>query len=164
MSTDGKVPLFTPLNILGVKYLCDSYIDGSAHRSKVVEEVTDNLVIDDNGEPMNDCWRQYRVLLGGGSCEEISTYNQILAHLEKQYQDDINCEVYTSKFWTCKEILDHHKVERKVMVPVKWEDNSFTWEPFCLTEKDNPVTIADYSRKEMNINHLVEQAHFELYE
>ena len=38
------------------------------------------------------------------------------------------------------------------MVLVKWEDNSCTWEPLNIIGKDDPVTIADYAKR----NDLIE--------
>jgi hypothetical protein len=37
MSTDGKVPIFTPSNIIGFTYLSELEVDGSVHRAKIVE-------------------------------------------------------------------------------------------------------------------------------
>jgi hypothetical protein len=92
------------------------------------------------------------VSVGDGSPEDILTYNQILAHLEKQHQDDIKRELHGEKFWTFKEILDHCRVEGQLMVFVKWEDNSYTWEPLNIIGKGDPVTIADYAKR----NDLIE--------
>jgi hypothetical protein len=117
------------------------------HRAKIVEEVSDNFDIDENGEPFNDGWRQYCVSLGDGSHEDILTYNQILAHLEKQSKDDIKRELHGEKVWTFKEILDHCRVEGQLMVLVIWEDNSCTWEPLNNIGKGDPVTIADFAKR-----------------
>jgi hypothetical protein len=54
MPTDGKVPVFTPSNIIGLTYLRERDVDGSVHRAKIVEEVSDNIRIDENGEPVHD--------------------------------------------------------------------------------------------------------------
>ena len=63
------------------------------------------------------------------------------------------------------------------MVLVKWEDNSCTWEPLNIIGKNDPVTIADYAKrndlvdtpgwkrfrryakKEKKINRLLKQVH-----
>jgi hypothetical protein len=55
ISTDGKVPVFTPLDIIAITYLRELKVDGSIYPAKVVEEATDNLGIDENSEPMNIC-------------------------------------------------------------------------------------------------------------
>jgi hypothetical protein len=43
-------------------------------------------------------------------------------------------------------ILDHCRVEGQLMVLVKWEENSCTWEPLNIVGKDDPVPIADYAK------------------
>jgi hypothetical protein len=62
---------------------------------KIVEKASDNLDIDEYGEPVNHGWRQYRVSLGDSSHEDILIYNQFLAHLEKQHQNDIKLKVHS---------------------------------------------------------------------
>ena len=64
------------MNILGLTYLREREFNGSIHRAKVVEEVTKDE-LDENGEPTNDGWREYRVIFGDGTREEILTYNQM---------------------------------------------------------------------------------------
>jgi hypothetical protein len=81
MSTDGKVPVFTTLNIIRITYLREREVDSSVPRAKVVEEVTDNLSIHENSKAVNNGWRHYCVSLVDGSYEDILRYNQILAHL-----------------------------------------------------------------------------------
>jgi hypothetical protein len=121
MSIGGKIPVFIPSNIIGLTNISDREVDGSVDRAKVVEEVADNFDIDENGEPGNDGWREYRVSLGDGYHEDTLTHNQILAHLEKQHPDGIKRELHDEKFWIFKEILDHR---------------SFTWEPLNIIGKD----------------------------
>ena len=104
------IPVFTPSNIIGLTYLREREVDGSVQHTKIVE-VTDNFDIDENGEPLKDGWRQYHVSLGDGSREDIITYDQILAHLEKQHQDDIKRKLHDEKFWTFNEFPDHCRVE-----------------------------------------------------
>ena len=153
VSSDGQLPIFNPLNIVGLTYLQEREVDGSVHRAKVVEQVTSeddydkDEGLDENGEPANDEWRKYRVQFGDGTREEILTYNQILNHLEKQHARDVKRELDGERFWIFKEILDHWKVEGKWMVLTKWEDNSATWEPLNVIGKDDPVTTAEYARR-----------------
>ncbi len=56
MSTDNKVPVFIPSNSIGLAHLREYEVDGSVHRAKIIDKVSDNFNIDENGEPVNDDW------------------------------------------------------------------------------------------------------------
>jgi hypothetical protein len=87
----------------------------------------------------------YRIELGDGTREDIMTYCQILEHLERQAESNLNNSSSDEKLWIFESIEDHQRVDNKWQVLVKWEDGSKTWEPLNVIAKDDPVTVARYA-------------------
>ena len=88
--------------------------------------------------------------------EEIVTYNEILNHIENDFEDESNV-------WTFKSISAHqgpltvnspHYKGSRYNVLVNWETGEQTYEPLALIAADDPVTCAIYAKE----NNLLEEA------
>jgi hypothetical protein len=51
--------------------------------------------------------------LGDGTCKDIMTYRQILEHLERQAESNLNNNSSDEKLWIFVSIEDHQRVDNK---------------------------------------------------
>ena len=85
--------------------------------------------------------------------EEVMSYNQILAHIEKDSEDET--------LWKFKRISahegpltpGHHNWKGSSFnVMIEWENGEITSEPLSMIAKDDPVTCAIYARENKLLN------------
>jgi hypothetical protein len=96
---------------------------------------------------------EFLVSLPDGKAEEILTYHELISLIGDQYDDHHS---NPDKLWTFKGIIGHegplsprdsNYKGSSFNVLVQWEDGSVTSEPLDIFAKDDPVTCADYAKK-----------------
>jgi hypothetical protein len=131
-------PHFDPLSISGLTFLRDREVDGTVHCARILEQLPP-----EGSDSIDDDYL-YCIKLGDGSCKDIMTYRQILEHLERQAESNLNNNSSDEKLWIFVSIEDHQHVDNNWQILVQWEDGSKTWEPLNVIAKDDPVTAATY--------------------
>jgi hypothetical protein len=77
-------PHVDPLNIIGLTFLRDREVDGTVHRARIIERLPP-----EGSDSIDDDYL-YRIEFGDGTREDIMTYCQILEHLERQAESNLN--------------------------------------------------------------------------
>jgi Reverse transcriptase (RNA-dependent DNA polymerase) len=84
--------------------------------------------------------------------DEILTYNEVLAHIEKEKNEKEND---TEQLWNFRRIVgnqgpflkgdkDHKGSTYNLLI--EWENGESTYEPLHIVADDDPVTVAEYAR------------------
>ena len=93
-----------------------------------------------------------------GQHEEIVAYNDIIAHIEKDYDESSNG---TERLYKFRDITAHQRplisTDRsykgsKYNILVEWETGETTYEPLDLIAKTDPVTCAIYAKRNGLLN------------
>ena len=139
-----NMPGFTPDDLIGRTFLDIPTEDGEKIRKTIAQKIT----YEDEDERID-----FLVKSGHGQPEEIVTYNDILAHIERnQTEEDENGE----RQWRFRDIKAHQGPlapgDRAYKgstynVLVEWETGETTYEPLNIIAQDDPVTCAMYAKR-----------------
>jgi len=139
-----KMPMFDPSGFIGCTFLKESEEDGQHFCTKIVEAIVENEEqLANEPEKIKFCCS-----VNDDEYEEIITYNEILAHLDK---DSLDAMIV----WRFKSITAHEGPLKpgdpsyngsKYNVLVNWETGESTFEPLHIIAADDPVTCAVYAK------------------
>ena len=140
-----EIPKFSPEDLLGLTFLKETP-DGEKLRAKVTRKIMDR-------DAENHQNIKFLINCGDDAYEEIIAYNELSDIIDRQHQAEADGE---QDVYTFVDILDHdgpltkqspNYKESLYNVRVRWTDGSETWEPVNMMQKDDPVTLANYAKK-----------------
>ena len=105
-SENAQLPTFDSLSIIGMTFLREREADGTINRAFVREQLPPDYVED-------EMELQFIVEMGDGSRMDVMSYNQILNHLNSQYEDDYVKLQNGDKFCSFRSVKEHKKIEGK---------------------------------------------------
>ena len=96
---------------------------------------------------------KYLISIGNGNKEEIVTYNHMLDVVNKRLEEVEDKDAHET-LWFLENIVGHrlNHDKKKYSVKVRWSTNEETWEPLDIIAVDDPVTCAEYARRNRLIN------------
>jgi hypothetical protein len=148
-SLQRRMVTIDPADLLGRTFLKDSEEDGQRFRARIVRAILDA----DSERQKDPQYIKFICSVDGGTADEIFTYNEVLDHIER---DDNDAQNDTEQFYKFRRISAHqgplHTSDKEYKgstynVLVEWETGETTYEPLDLIAKDDPVTCADYARR-----------------
>jgi hypothetical protein len=145
-----------PKDLIGRTFLKDTEEDGQRFRARVVRAVVDK---EDELKKGSD-YLKFICEIPNSTVDEILTYNEILDHIERDNNDIDND---TEQLYKFRRITSHQGPLRTsdkdykgstYNVLVEWETGETTFEPLDLIASDDPVTCAEYAKR----NNLLDTA------
>ena len=149
-SGSKPMPTFDPSGLIGRTFLLPPEENGERHRAKVTRQVVE-IIVQDNGQRVENI----NVILdiGNGKVEELSSYNQLLQHLENAQDYDMGMDQELYRF---RAIIGHQGPllasdpdwkGSKYIVQVEWETEEITFEPLSIIADDDEVTCTAYAKE-----------------
>ena len=143
-----QLPKFSPEELIGVTFLRERDGTGQILRTKVIRQ----LINDDL-----ETHQRIRFLIQSGSddnlVDDVITYTELSDLVDQQNTaEDLNPD----RPWIYKSVKAHqgplhtkhpNYKGSKYNLLVLWEDGTETYEPLVTMIKDDPVTVADYAKK-----------------
>ena len=86
----------------------------------------------------------YRVEYPSGK-QDIYTYTELINVLNKADDD-------REERWMFDEIAGHRKVGNHIELLIQWDTREMTWEPLSNIKRDDPITIAKYTKEKELLN------------
>ena len=132
-------------NLLGRSFLLPPENNGERHMAKIID-------IDDLGQTLEDI--KFKLKINKDQAEEIMSYNQLMDYIQK----GTDAEEDPDSLVKCRDIVSHqgplestgpNNKWSKYNVMVEWESGEVTYEPLTLISKDDPITCALYTSKDM---------------
>ena len=134
---------FAPDDLIGRTFLTTPNDQGERHRATIHQKI----LHEDDDERI-----EFLIKKGNGMADEIVAYNDILAHLEREYDESKDGE----RQWRFRDITAHEGPlspgdksykGSTYNVLVEWETGETTFEPLSVIIKDDPVTCAMYAKR-----------------
>jgi hypothetical protein len=130
--------------LIGRSFIMDSQDDGQKIWARIVKLIEDHDALLENNKD------RFKVLLSqiDDTCEEFTTYNQLLWYLAKDSQSET--------LWKFKRITLHQGLllpphpdynGSSYNLMIEWENGEVSSEPLLVIAKDDPVTCAIYTKE-----------------
>ena len=149
-SRSKPMPTFDPTDLIERTFLLPPEENGERHRAKINRKVLE-IIDQENGHRVENI--NFIPDIGNGKVEELSSYNQLLEHLENAEDNDMGMDQELFKF---RAIIGHQGPlvasdpdwkGSKYSVQVEWETGEITYEPLSIIAADDPVTCAVYAKE-----------------
>jgi hypothetical protein len=143
-----------PKDLIGRTFLKDAEEDGQRFRARVVRAIVDRETEQKKGHE----YMKFICEVPDSMVDEIFTYNEIFYHIERDNNDLENDKEQLYKF--CR-IAAHQRPlstsdkdwkGSKYNILVEWETGETTYEPLNAIAADDPVTCAEYAKKNNLLN------------
>jgi hypothetical protein len=146
---DRKTKMITidPKELIGRTFLKETEEDGQRFQARVV------WAIIDKEKQQDPQYTKFLCEVDGDVADKILTYNEILDHIERESND---LENDTEQVYKFREISAHQGPLRAsdkdykgslYNILVEWETGETTYEPLDLIAEDDPVSCAEYARR-----------------
>ena len=144
------MPTFNPSDLIGRTFLLPPEENGERHRAKVTRQLVE-IIDQDNGQRVENI--NFSLDIVNGKVEELSSYNQLLEHLENAQDHDLGMDQELYRF---RAIIGNQGfllasdpvwIGSKYNVQVEWETGEITIEPLSISAADDPVTSAAYAKE-----------------
>jgi len=136
------MPVFSPIDLVGRTFLLEPCEDGQRFRARIVKAIEDHEdTLAHHPEHL-----QFLCSINDDAAEEIMSYNDILAHIQRDEDSNI--------VWKFRRITSHEGPLKpnhpnykgsSYNVLVEWENGEITSEPLSIIAADDPVTCAIYA-------------------
>ena len=149
-----RMPTIDPKDLIGRTFLKETETDGQRFRARIVRAIIDK----DNEVKKDPQYIKFLCEIDGETADEIISYNQILDHIER---DSLDQENDTEQLYRFQKISAHQGPllptdkdykGSSYNVLVEWESGEVTYEPLDLIAKDDPVTCAEYAKRNDLLN------------
>ena len=149
-----RMPTIDPKDLIGHTFLKETETDSQRFRVTIVCAIVDK----DNEAKKDPQYIKFLCEIDGETADEIISYNQILDHIER---DSLDQENDTEQLYRFQKISAHQGPllptdkdykGSSYNVLVEWESGEVTYEPLDLIAKDNPVTCAEYAKRNDLLN------------
>ena len=143
------MPTIDPKDLIGRTFLKETEADGQRFRARIVRAITEKDA-DLQRDPVHI---KFLCEVDGDTADEIYSYNQVLDFIER---DNLDIENDTEQLYRFRRINAHqgplHSTDRDYNgstynVLVEWETGETTYEPLDIIAKDDPVTCAEYAKR-----------------
>jgi hypothetical protein len=148
-SVQRQMVTIDPKDLIGRTFLKDAEDDGQRFRARVVRAVIEK---EDDLKKGSE-YMKFICEVPNSTVDEILTYNEIIDHIAKD-NDDIDND--TEQLYKFRRIVAHQGPLQSsdkdykgssFNVLVEWETGETTYEPLDLIASDDPVTCAEYARR-----------------
>lgn len=143
------MPTIDPKDLIGRTFLKETESDGQRFRARIVRAITEK-----DAELQRDPEHiKFLCEVDGDTADEIYSYNQVLDFIEC---DNLDIENDTEQLYRFRRINAHQGPLRPTdrdyngstyNVLVEWETGETTYEPLDIIAKDDPVTCAEYAKR-----------------